>query len=404
MSKPLAGIKVIEIGQELAGPFAGLFLADMGAEVVKVENKTTGDTSRWLLPITIAGPDVRNAMVPPMFVGANRGKRSIAADLKNPKAIELLSRMAKSYDVLMTNYRPGVLDRLGLGWDEMRNINPRLVYAQASSWGPVGPWATRASRDPLAQAAGGLMAKTGMPSDPPLIAGTLVADNSGALCFAGGILAALVARERTGEGQRVDTSIYGTMIAIQATEINYTSFTGVEPERTGRGANPLLHGAWGAFRTRDGHICLAGVDMKRWHAFCCILGIEDRENDPDFEVAKRHAHGEKLMALLDEIFPRRTSKEWLRDLDEADILATEVVDYRSMLVSEQARANGYLLELDHPTAGRVLVAGTPVTINGEIPQQARPVPELGQHTEEVMIELGYSWEEIAAMREAGAIL
>ncbi len=167
MSKPLAGIKVIEIGQELAGPFAGLFLADMGAEVVKVENKTTGDTSRWLLPITIAGPDVRNAMVPPMFVGANRGKRSIATDLKNPKAIELVCRIAKSYDVLMTNYRPGVLDRLGLGWDEMRNINPRLVYAQASSWGPVGPWATRASRDPLAQAAGGLMAKTGMPSDPP---------------------------------------------------------------------------------------------------------------------------------------------------------------------------------------------------------------------------------------------
>ena len=126
--------------------------------------------------------------------------------------------------------------------------------------------------------------------------------------------------------------------------------------------------------------------MKRWHAFCCIVGIEDRENDLDFEPAKRHTHGEKLMALLDEIFPKRTSKEWLEELDEADILATEVVDYRSMLASEQARANGYLLELDHPTAGRVLVAGTPVTINGEIPQVARPAPELGQHTEEVMLE------------------
>jgi len=404
MSKPLTGIKVIEIAQEVAGPFAGLFLADLGADVVKVENKQTGDTSRWLFPMSVAGASVKNPMLPPMFIGSNRGKRSIAADLKNPAAIELVIRMVKSYDVLLTNYRPGVLDRLGLGWEKLRKINPNLVYAQGSSWGPEGPWATWPSRDPLAQAAGGLMAKTGMPGDPPLIAGTFVADNSGALALAGGVLAALFARERSGEGQRVDSSIYGTVIAIQSTEINYTSFTGVEPERTGRGADPLLHGLWGAFKTRDGHICLAGVDDKRWPAFCRILGIQHIEKDPDHDALKRHMHGEKTQTLLDEIFPCKTTHEWLKELNDADILATEVADYRSILASEQAHANGYVLEMDHPTAGRVLVAGSPVAVNGEILHEARLAPEFGQHTEEVMLELGYSWDEITAMREAGAIL
>lgn len=401
MSKPLAAVKVIEIAQEVAGPSAGLFLSDLGADVVKIESKT-GDTSRYLLPIAIAGPEVKNAMLPPMFIGANRGKRSVSADLKNPKAIELVRRMIAKFDVLLSNYRPGVLDRLGLGWNEVRKINPKLVYAQGSSWGPVGPWANWPSRDPLAQAAGGLMAINGMPDDPPLIAGTFVADNSGALCLAGAVLAALFARERTGEGQRVDSSIYGTMIAIQATEVNYASFTGLEPGRTGRGANPLLQGVWGAFKTGDGYLCLAGVDDKRWSRFCRIMGIE--ENDLEFGVAVRHTHGEKLRATLDGIFPRKTTRQWLTELNEADILATEVSDYRTLLESQQARENGYLLEMEHPTAGRLLVNGSPVSVNGEIAQEAKPAPELGQHTEEVMLEVGYTWDEIAATREAGAIL
>ena len=404
MSKPLDGVHVIEIAQEIAGPAAGLFLADLGADVVKLENKNTGDTSRWLFPRLVGGPDVSNPTLSPMFIGANRGKRSMAADLKNSRTIEIVHRMVKAYDVLLTNYRPGVLDRLGLGWEALRKINPKLIYAQGSSWGPRGPWARRPSRDPLAQAAGGLMAKNGMPKDPPLIAGTFVADNSGALSLAGGVLAALFARERTGEGQRIDASIYGTMIAVQATEINYTSFTGVEPERTGRGADPLVHGLWGAFKTADGHICIAGVDDKRWPVFCRILGIQHLEKDPEHDAVHRHYHGEKTQAVLDEIFPRKTSAEWLKELNDADILATEVVDYRSVLESEQARVNGYIQEMEHPTAGRIKVAGSPVAVNGQIVREARPAPEFGQHTEEVMLELGYSWDEIAAIREAGAIL
>ena len=403
MAKPLEGIKVIEIGQEIQGPFAGLFLADMGADVVKVENKETGDLSRWMAASLIGGPAVRNAAVSHYFIAMNRGKRSITADLKNPAAIEIVRRMVKAYDVLLTNYRPGVLDRLGLGYEEVRKLNPRIVYAQGSLWGPKGPWVMRPSRDTLAQAASGIMAKTGMPNDPPLAAGIFVADHTGALSLAGGILAALVARERTGKSQKVDVSIYGTMIAMQGMEINYTSITGQEPERAGRG-HQFLHGVWGAFPTKDGHICIAGVDDKRWPAFCRIMGIEELEKDPEFgDNVTRNFHGEKIQSVLDLIFPKKTSKEWLAALNDADILATEVVDYRTMLQSEQARVNGYLKELDHPVAGKVLVTGTPVSINGEVETAAQMPPEHGANTEEVLLELGYSWEEIGSLRESGAV-
>ena len=403
MAKPLEGIKVIEIGQEIQGPFAGLFLADLGADVVKVENKETGDLSRWMAASLIGGPGVRNAAVSHYFIAMNRGKRSITADLKKPAAIEIVRRMVKAYDVLLTNYRPGVLDRLGLGYEEVRKLNPRIVYAQGSSWGPKGPWVMRPSRDTLAQAASGIMAKTGMPNDPPLAAGIFVADHTGALSLAGGILAALVARERTGTSQKVDVSIYGTMIAMQGMEINYTSITGQEPERAGRG-HQFLHGVWGAFPTKDGHICIAGVDDKRWPAFCRIMGIEELEKDPEYgDNVTRNFHGEKIQSVLDLIFPRKTSKEWLAALNDADILATEVVDYRTMLQSEQARVNGYLKELDHPVAGKVLVTGTPVSINGEVETIAEMPPEHGANTEEVLLELGYSWEEIGSLRESGAV-
>jgi CoA:oxalate CoA-transferase len=247
------------------------------------------------------------------------------------------------------------------------------------------------------------MAKTGMPADPPLAAGMFIADHSGALSLASGVLAALFARERTGKGQKVDASIYGTMIAMQGMEINYTSITGVEPERAGRG-HQFLRGVWGAFPTIDGFICIAGVDEKRWPSFCKIVGIQHLETDPDYsDNVIRNFHGEKIQKVLDEIFPKKSSKEWLKELTDADILATEVVDYRTMLKSEQARVNGYLLELDHPVAGKVLVSGTPITINGEVTTAAEAAPEHGQHTEEVLLELGYTWEEIGALRDSGAV-
>lgn len=403
MSKPLEGIKVIEIGQEIQGPFAGLLLSDLGAQVTKIENRETGDLSRWLSVKLISGPKTKNAALSHYFTAMNRGKRSITLDLKQSQAIEVMHRMAKDYDVLLTNYRPGVLDRLGLGYEELRALNPRLIYVQGSSWGPRGPWVSRPSRDTLAQAASGIMSKTGTPSDPPLGAGAAIADQAGGMAVGTGVLAALYARERTGQGQRVDTSIYGTMIALQTFELNYTAFTGEEPQRGNR-AHLFLRGVWGAFRTKDGHLCLAGVDDKRWPAFCRILGIGHLQKEPDYgDNVTRNFHGEKIEAVLDEIFPTKTTNEWLEELNAADILATAVADHKQVLQSEQARVNGYLMDLEHPVAGRITVTGSPFSLNGEITTEAQPAPEHGQHTEEVLLELGYTWEEIGTLREAQVV-
>ncbi len=402
MTKPLDGYKVIEIGQEIQGPFAGKLLADLGASVVKVENPRTGDLSRWMMTSLIGGPEVNNPLLSHYFIAMNQGKRSITLDLKTPGAVEVVRRMAASYDVLITNYRPGVLDRLGLGYDELSRINPKIIYAQGSSWGPKGPWVTRPSRDTLAQAASGLMSKTGMPGDMPTPAPFLAADHSGGVSLAGGIFLALLARERTGKGQIVDVSIYGTLLAMQGFEINYTSISGQEPQHAGR-CHPFLRGVWGAFPTSDGYLCLAGVDDGRWPRFCRIMGISHLEKEPGFDNITRNMHGDRVRAELEQVFPSRTTAQWLKELNDADILATEVVDYKSVLESEQARANGYIRELEHPTAGRVKVSGNPIILNGDIDSAAAMAPELGQHTEEVLLELGYSWEEIDGLRNAQAL-
>jgi CoA:oxalate CoA-transferase len=402
MTKPLQGIRIIEIAQEIQGPLATLFLADLGAEVTKVENRHSGDVSRYMLARLVGGANVRNANVSHYFYAMNRGKRSITADLKKSEGIEIVRRMARTYDVLLTNYRPGVLERLGLGFEDLCRINPRIIFAQASSWGPKGPWMTRPSRDTLAQAASGLMSKNGMPTDNPLPAGALIADQAGAFTMAGGVLAALFARERTGQGQRVDASIYGTMIAAQSFELNYTGLTGEEPERAGRG-HPFLHGVIGSFRTQDSYICLIGVDDARWPRFCEIMGIQHLQNDPECDNVTRHFHGTKIATILDEVFPTKTSAEWMELLTGADILVTDVADYRQVLASEQARTNGYVMELEHPSAGRISVTGCPVSLNGEVAYEAAPAPEHGQHTEEVLLELGYTWEQIAQLRDSKVI-
>ena len=402
MSRPLEGIKIIEIGQEIQGPFAGLVLADLGADVIKIENTAGGDLSRSILAKLIGGPNVRNGELSHYFHAMNRGKRSITVDLKHPEGAELLRRLAAVCDVVFTNYRVGVLERLGLGFEDLRKRNPKIVFAQGSSWGPKGTWVQRPSRDLLAQAASGIVAKGGRDGDPPMPAPFAVADQSGGLSLATGILAALFARERTGEAQKVDVSIYGTMIAMQTFEIGYVGFTGEEPRRAGVG-HQFLHGVWGAYKTKDTFLVVGTVDDAHWPAFCKIVGIEHLQNDPRLAGLARLIPGDEMEKILVDIFPKKTTAQWLAAFHDADILATEVVDYRAVIASEQARVNGYIVDVESDLAGKHKMTGSPISLNGEVRTSAPPAPELGQHTEEIMLEAGYSWEDIARVRESGAV-
>ena len=403
MAGPLAGIRVVEIAQEIQGPYAGLLLADLGADVVKVELPGLGDLSRHMRIRLIAGPEAEHADFSHYFLAMNRGKRSVTLALKHPDAKRVLARLLETADVLLTNSRPGVLDRLGFDYESLAARNPGLIQASGSSWGQQGPWRTRPSRDTLAQAAGGLMAKTGPEGGPPLPSGALVADHSSAFTLVIGVLAALLARTQTGRGQQVDASIYGTVLALQPMEIAFASIAKREPERAGRG-HQFLHGVWGAFRTRDGWLCLAGVDDKRWPGFCAALEIEHLKEDPECaDVVTRNYHGTKIEAHLDEAFARRTTAEWMERLTAADVLAAPVASYAEVLASEQALANGYLRDLAHPELGTTRVVGNPLSLSETPVAIAAPAPELGQHTEEVLLEAGYDWDEIAALRSAKAI-
>jgi crotonobetainyl-CoA:carnitine CoA-transferase CaiB-like acyl-CoA transferase len=401
MPGPLDGIRVVEIAQEIQGPYAAMHLADLGAEILKVEMPKIGDLSRHMKIKLIGGAGAKNAEFSHYFLAMNRGKKSITLDLKHPAAKEVLWRLLERADVLVTNYRPGVFDRLGFSWDELHRRNPRLVFAQGSSWGPLGPWRSRPSRDTLAQAVGGLMAKTGPESGEPHAAGALVADHSGALTLLAGILAALYSRERSGRGQRVDVSIYGTVLALQPMELNYTSLSGLETPRAGRG-HQFLHGVWGAFPTKDGHICLAGVDDKRWPAFCEALGIEHLRDDPAHDNITRNYHGHATSNVLDEIFPTRSTSDWMDRLTAIDVLAAPVASYQEILQSEQAAANGYLTEMEHPELGKIRVVGSPLGLSETPVTVSGPPPELGANTEEILLDAGFTWDEVEALRSNGA--
>jgi formyl-CoA transferase len=402
MAGALQGIRVIELGQEIQGPLATLQLADMGAEVIKVENRVTGDLSRRTTVARIAGPDAPHATFQQMFLVLNRGKKSVTLDLKTGPGKEILMRLLASADVLLTNFRPGVLDRLGFAYETLHAAMPRLVYAVASSWGPEGPWARRPARDMLAQAASGVMAKTGMEGSPPLPSGTLLADYCGAHMAAMGVLAALYSRERTGIGQRVDTSMYGTLIALQPWEIIQASLTGKENRRAGRGTQ-FLHGVWGAFRAADGWIALAGVDEGRWETFCRLIERPDLIDDPECDNEWRNFRGDRIQQILDEVMPTRSCAEWMERFGPNDVFATPVVGYLDLLQSEQALTNGYIKEFEHPAVGRIRLSGHAIRLSETPMREPAPAPALSADTETILQGIGYSSDDVRAFRGAQVI-
>jgi CoA:oxalate CoA-transferase len=395
MSGPLDGIRVLDFTVFQQGPQATLAMADMGADVIKVEPRIFGDLGRVL---AMWGEHRFSAY----HLAHNRGKRSVTLDLKREEARDVVRRLVRSVDVFVHNFRPGVMDRLGLGYDDVRALNERLIYAHASGWGTRGPKAEHPAFDIAAQARSGLMSMTGEADGGPLPAGVAISDYIGAMNLALAVCAALYARERTGRGQKVETSLLGTSIAAQAWELQYYLVSG-RMQRSGRG-HAYLPTIWRTFQTKDGWAVVGGVGDDRWPAFCQAVGMPELEHDQRFANAgARRNNLDALYALLDDKFLGRTTAEWIDVLESHDMICAPVQEYAQVRDDPQALANEYLLDVEHPTQGRTRVVGAPWRFSETPASVAAAAPELGQHTEEVLLAAGYTWDEIAALREKGAI-
>jgi crotonobetainyl-CoA:carnitine CoA-transferase CaiB-like acyl-CoA transferase len=306
-------------------------------------------------------------------------------------------------DLVVNNFRLGQMDRWGLGYDAVRARNPRIIYAHASGSGKEGPERERPMFDIVAQAMGGIMSVNGEEGSPPTPVGTFVADQVGAAMLAIGILGALVARERTGAGQTVDVSLLGSQVALQSFEITHYLMTGQLPRRAGRG-HPHSGVLWNTFPARDGYFAMAGVREDLWAQFSALVGAPSLADDPHFSCAAARAENRAdLIQRLDVIFREHTVEHWTAQLATLDIACGPVRTYDRVAADPQILANDYITPMDHPHLGEIRVVNTPIAY-GETPVRPHgPSPELGQHTEEILLDMGYDWPDILALREEGAI-
>jgi crotonobetainyl-CoA:carnitine CoA-transferase CaiB-like acyl-CoA transferase len=395
MAGALGGVRVLDFTVFQQGPQATMVMADMGADVIKVEPPMFGDFGRLL---AMWGPDRLSGY----FLAHNRGKRSVTVHLKTEEGREIVRRMIPTVDVMVHNFRPGVMERLGLGYDDVRPINPAIIYAHASGWGPEGPKAKHPAFDIAAQARSGLMSMTGEADGGPLPVGVAAADYVGAMNLAVAIIAALYARETTGVAQKIETSLLGSAIALQAWELQYYMLSGTM-RRAGRG-HPYLPTIWRTFQTEDGWAVIGGVGDDRWPALCRAVEMPELEHDERFNNALvRLKNLDALYALLDDKFTGKTTAEWIEALEAHDMICAPCAGYADLVRDPQALENGYLLTVEHPTNGPTQIVGFPWKFS-ETPARAAPAaPELGQHTEEILLSLGYSWDEIGGLRDVGAI-
>lgn len=393
MPGPLDGVKVLDFTVFQQGPQATLVMADMGADVIKAEALVYGDFGRLL--------QVHNG-VGAYHLAHNRGKRSITLNLKTPEGVEIARKIAAGMDVFVHNFRPGVMERLGLAYDDIRPLNERVIYAHASGWGPKGFKAEHPAFDIAAQARSGLMSMTGEEDGGPLPVGVAIADYIGAMNLAVSVIAALYARAKTGRGQKIDTSLFGSAIASQAWELQ-SYMMGRRKRRGGRG-HAYLPTIWRTFQTSDGWAVIGGVGDDRWPAFCAAVAMPELEHDDRFKDGLgRAVNLLELYKILDGKFLSKSTKDWIEVLEAHDMICAPAQDYDALIEDRQALDNDYLLTVDHPIAGPMTVVGQPWKFS-ETPATIAPAaPELGQHTEEILLDMGYTWDDITALREKKAI-
>jgi crotonobetainyl-CoA:carnitine CoA-transferase CaiB-like acyl-CoA transferase len=377
----------------MAGPFAAMILADLGADVVKVE-PPGGDSTRQM-PGAI-GTDT------PAFNAVNRGKRSLVVNLKTPQGRAIVTRVAVASDILIENYRPGVMESLGLGYEDLSSNNPRLIYASVSGYGQTGPSRQKGGFDLIAQGVSGIMSVTGNPGGPPVKAGIPLTDLGAGLFAIVGILAALESRHRTGAGQRIDTSLVDAGVALSVWEATeYFSGVGVP---AALGSAHRMNAPYQAIRCADGFITLGGANERIFRRLCEVLGHAEWTTDSEFaDNASRVRHRDALAQRIEAITSQRPREHWLAIFDASDIPCGPINDYSQVFADAQIRAREMVVEVDHPTLGRIQSLGSPIKMSETPPDVRRRAPLLGEHTDAVLGELGMRASEIAALRANGVV-
>lgn len=391
----LTGLTVLDLSRVLSGPFATMTLADLGADVVKIEQPGTGDDTRqW-------GPPFQRGEAA-YFLSVNRNKRSLAVDLKSADGLALVRELARRADVVVENFRPGTAARLGLGYHDLAAENPGLVYASISGYGQTGPDSHRAGYDAIAQARSGIMSVTGEADGPPVRVGVSSADLVAGMWAVIGILAALRERDRSGHGQWVDISLLdGSVSWLTYVAAGYFA-TGTRPPRYGS-AHPTI-APYQGFATKDGDLMLAVGNDAIWRRFAPVAGLDELVDDPRFATnPQRVSHRDELLPLVAAAMTSRTSAQWIELLDAAGVPVGPIQTVDEVMTDPQVLARGMVGEVEHPTAGTLRTVNCPVRLTATPPQVRTAPPTLGQHTDEVLAELGLDRARIGELRARGAV-
>lgn len=393
---PLAGMRVIELAHIMAGPVCGLMLADMGADVIKVE-KPTGDDSRRFVPPEIKGESAA-------FMMMNRNKRGIALNLKDPAAVAVLHKLLMTADVVIENYRMGTMERLGLGYDELAKLNPRLIYCEISGFGRTGPYAERGGFDLIAQGMSGLMSITGEgPDRPPVKVAAPISDINAGILAAMGVSAAYASMLQTGRGQKVDTSLFEAAIVQTYWQSAIAFATGESPKPLGS-AHPI-NAPYQSFRTSDGWINVGAANQANWLRFLKVIAAPQLDDDPRFSSnLERIRNLPTLVAILDSFIITDTTANWLAKMEAAALPAGPVLEILEMHADPQALAREMIVQVEHPNVGKMSTLGHPVKYSETPAQITRPAPILGQHSRDVLRDTGYSDAEIEALVQAHAVI
>ena len=395
LAQPLEGVVVLDCTQIMAGPFCTLLLADMGADVIKVEKPNGGDDNRRMGPPFING---RSAA----FLAVNRNKRSLVLDLRAAEGQKVFMQMVERADVLVENFRPGAMERLGLGYQQLREARPSLIYCSISGFGQTGPYSQRGGFDLVAQGMSGIMSVTGMPDGTPVKVGVPITDLTAGMYGAYGVLNAYIHRLRTGQGQLVDTSLLEAGLAYTFWESSVYFSTGEVPGPLGSAHR--MSAPYQAFGTRDGYINIGSANQSTWEALCRAIGREDLLSDARFTAnADRKGHERELASILQETFSQETTRHWLDLLEAGGVPSGPIMPLDQVYADPHVRAREMLVEIEDPDLGTLKNIGIPVKLSltpGRIHSRA---PDLGEHSQDVLLQAGYTEEEVARLKEAGVI-